>query len=205
VVVDLAASRPDGAVSVGAEKTETEGESHMTDQELQKKRYIAAAIDIAIAIAIGLAFGILGAVVGFAGARSESSTAMMYVARVLSFLGALVSVGYMLGRDVLGGGRSIGKKVQNINVVTAAGQPIGFMDSAKRNVIFAIGSLFGLLSSTLQLVPCLGDVVACLLTPLAVLGGLASLVAVIIELVKISQDPNGVRLGDQWAGTRVTY
>lgn len=178
----------------------------MTDKELQNKRFIAAGIDIAIAIAIGVAFALLGFVVGFAGARSSgSSTAIMYVGRVLGFLGALVSVGYMLGRDVLGGGRSIGKKIQNINVVTTAGHPITFMDSAKRNVIFAIGSLFGLLSSTLQLVPCLGDAVACLLTPLALLGAFASLVAAVVELVKISQDPNGVRLGDQWANTRVTY
>ncbi len=182
-----------------------EGESHMTDQELQKKRYIAAAIDIAIAVAIGFAFGAMGAVLGIVIGRSGPSTAMLYAIRILGFLGALVSLGYMLGRDVLGGGRSIGKKIQNINVVTTSGQPIGFMDSVKRNAIFAIGSLFGLLSSTLQLVPCLGDAVACLLTPLSVLGGLASLAAAVVELVKISQDPNGVRLGDGWANTRVTY
>ena len=110
----------------------------MTDKELQNKRFIAAGIDIAIAIAIGVAFALLGFVVGFAGARSSgSSTAIMYVGRVLGFLGALVSVGYMLGRDVLGGGRSIGKKIQNINVVTTAGHPITFMDSAKRNVIYS--------------------------------------------------------------------
>ncbi len=178
----------------------------MTDQELQKKRYIAAAIDIAIAIAIGLAFGAMSTVLGIVVGRSgNAGPVMLYAIRIVGFLGALVSVGYMLGRDVLGGGRSLGKKMQNINVVTAAGQPIGFMDSAKRNAIFAIGSLLGLLSSTLQLVPCLGDAVACLLMPLTVLGGVASLVAAVIELVKISQDPNGVRLGDGWAGTRVTY
>jgi uncharacterized RDD family membrane protein YckC len=143
---------------------------------------------------------------GFVLARSSSGGGVMvYAVRVLGFLSSLVTVGYMLGRDVLGGGRSIGKKVQNIRVVTAAGQPIGFVDSAKRNAIFAIGSLLGLLSSTLQLVPCLGDAVACVLMPLTVLGGIASFVAAVIELVKISQDPNGVRLGDGWAGTRVTY
>ncbi len=183
----------------------------MTDQELQKKRYIAAAIDIAIGVGIGLAFGVLSAILGFTLGRmggrigGGSGVALMYGVRIVGFLGALVAVGYVLGRDMLGGGRSLGKKLQGINVVTTAGQPIGMMDSVKRNIIFGIGSLLGLLSATLQLVPCIGDAAACLLAPLNILGYVVGIVAVILELVKISQDPNGVRLGDQWAGTRVTY
>lgn len=180
----------------------------MTDKELQKKRLIAAAIDVAIGIAIGLAFGLVSVVLGLVVGRMGSGgggAAAMYGVRILAFLGALVSVGYMLGRDVLGGGRSLGKKFQNINVVTTAGQPIGFMDSVKRNIIFGIGSLLGLVSATLKLVPCLGDAVACVLVPLNILGYVVAIVAVIIEIVKITQDPAGIRLGDQWANTRVTY
>jgi uncharacterized RDD family membrane protein YckC len=118
-------------------------------------------------------------------------------------LGALVALGFVVGRDILAGGSSIGKKTQGIRVVTTAGGPISFMDSAKRNAFFAIGAAFGLLSATLRLIPCLGDAVSCLLTPLYVLGGLASLVVAIIEIVKIVQDPEGIRLGDNFAGTRV--
>jgi uncharacterized RDD family membrane protein YckC len=176
----------------------------MTDQELQKKRLIAAAIDIAIAVAIGIAFAIAGVVLGFAIGRA-SHGAGMYAGRILGFLGAAVSLGYILSRDVLAGGRSFGKQTQNIRVVTTAGQPITITDSAKRNLIFGISGVFWLLSATLQLVPCLGDAVACLLLPLNLLAGLATLAAGIVEIVKITQEPEGVRLGDQWADTRVTY
>lgn len=176
----------------------------MTDQELQKKRLIAAAIDIAIALAIGIAFTIASWVLGFAIGRA-SHTAGMYAGRILGFLSAVVSLGYILSRDVLAGGRSFGKQTQNIRVVTAAGQPIAFADSAKRNLIFGVSGVFWLLSATLQLVPCVGDAVACLLLPLNLLAGLATLAAGVIEIIKITQEPEGVRLGDQFANTRVTY
>jgi uncharacterized RDD family membrane protein YckC len=180
----------------------------MTDSQLQQKRLIAAAIDIGISIVISCVFWAVALVLGFVLTRASGGggggrVALLYVPRVLGFLGAAIGLGYVLGRDLLGGGRSLGKKLQNIRVVTASGAPIGAVDSIKRNAIFAIGSAFGMLSATLQLVPCLGDVVACVILPLAWLGYVVSLVAVIVELVKITQDPAGIRLGDQFAATRV--
>lgn len=175
----------------------------MTDQELQKKRLIAAAIDVAIAVAIGFAFAIAGTVVGFAVTRA-SHAAGPIAASFLNLLGSIVSLGYILARDVLAGGRSFGKQLQGIHVVNAAGQPVTFTESAMRNAIFAIGSTLGVLAAVIGLLPCLGAFVNCLLTPLWLLGGLASLGAGIFELVKITQDPEGIRLGDQWANTRVT-
>ena len=41
--------------------------------------------------------------------------------RILGFLGSLISLGYILGRDVVAGDRSLGKKIQDIRVVTTAG------------------------------------------------------------------------------------
>jgi uncharacterized RDD family membrane protein YckC len=176
----------------------------MTDRDLQQKRIVAAVIDIGIAIVVFIGFWVVGAALGFAVARSGADSGVSgYAGRVLSFLGSLISFGYVVGRDVLGGGRSLGKKFQNIRVVTVTGAPIGFMESARRNAIFAIGSALGLLSATLQLLPCLGDAVACMLLPLTVVGGLFSLGAAIFEIIKITQHPEGIRMGDQMAGTRV--
>lgn len=176
----------------------------MTDADLQQKRIIAALIDIAIAIAISLAFGIVSWVVG-AGVSSTTSSAVAgtYVPRILGFLGSLISLAYILGRDVIAGDRSIGKKIQNIRVVTTAGAPITINESARRNGIFAIGAALGFLSSALQLIPCLGDAVACLLMPLMLLGVLVAVGAAVYEILQITQQPDGIRFGDRTAGTRV--
>lgn len=176
----------------------------MTDRDLQQKRYIAAAIDIAVAIGIGLAFGLVGMIAGFAFTRATSTSMVgVYLPRVVAFVGSLVSLGYILGRDLVAGDRSLGKQLQGIRVVTVAGAPIGFMESARRNAIFAIGSALGVISTTLQLVPCLGDAVSCLLLPVWILGALISLAAAVYELLQITQRNDGVRYGDQLAGTRV--
>jgi uncharacterized RDD family membrane protein YckC len=116
---------------------------------------------------------------------------------------ALVSLAYVLGRDVLGNGRSLGKKFQDIRVITVAGAPVGLIDSVKRNAIFAIGTVLGAIAATLRLVPCLGDAVVCLMTPLFFLALLLLVAAVIVEIVKITQDQQGIRFGDEMAGTRV--
>ena len=176
----------------------------MTDRDLQQKRYIAAAIDVVVAIGLGLAFGLVGMIAGFAFTRSTSTSMIgVYLPRVVTFVGSLVSLGYILGRDLVAGDRSLGKQVQSIRVVTVAGGAIGFMESARRNAIFAIGSALGVISSTLRLVPCLGDAVSCLLMPVWILGALISLGAAVYELLQITQRPDGVRYGDQMAGTRV--
>ena len=176
----------------------------MTDSELQQKRLVAAAIDIGIAFVVMLVFSVGAFVVAMvAGHSTEGIGVVGYIGRILGFLGSALGAVYVFGRDVLASGNSIGKKMQGIRVVTTGGGPIGFMDSAKRNLFFGIGSILGLVSSTLRLIPCLGDVVACLLTPLFFLGIGVSVVVAIIEVVKITQDPAGIRMGDSFAGTRV--
>ena len=176
----------------------------MTDRDLQQKRILAGLIDIGVAIAISLAFMVVSLVLGFGlGSATDSSVVGNYVPRILGFLGAVISLGYILGRDVVAGDRSIGKKIQNLRVVTTTGAPITFMDSARRNGIFAIGSALGLLSATLQLIPCLGDAAACMLMPLTLLGIVVSIGAAIYEILQITQQPDGIRFGDKTAGTRV--
>jgi uncharacterized RDD family membrane protein YckC len=176
----------------------------MTDRDLQQKRIIAGLIDIGIAIAISLGFMIASLILGVGLRTATSSHAVSsYIPRILGFLGALISLGYILGRDVVAGDRSIGKKIQDIRVVTTTGAPIDFMTSARRNGIFAIGSALGFLSATLQLIPCLGDAVACMLMPLTLLGIVVSIGAAIYEILQITQQPEGIRFGDRTAGTRV--
>lgn len=176
----------------------------MTDRDLQQKRIIAGLIDIAVAIAISLAFIIVGMVLGAGiGMATDGTGVSGYIPRILGFLGALISLGYILGRDIVAGDRSIGKKIQDIRVVTTTGAPITFNESARRNGIFAIGSGLGFLSATLMLIPCLGDAVACMLMPLQLLGMVVSVGAAIYEILQITQHPEGIRFGDKTAGTRV--
>jgi hypothetical protein len=177
----------------------------MTDRDLQQKRIVAGLIDIGIAVAIWMVFAMLSTVITLAMSRTTGSGVVStMLPRFLGFVGSLAGLGYVLGRDVLAGGRSLGKQLQGIRVVTTGGGlPIALMDSVRRNALFAIGSALGLISATLQLVPCLGDIAACVLWPLTVLGGFVSLGVAIFEMIKISQDPDGIRMGDQMANTRV--
>ena len=127
----------------------------------------------------------------------------MLLHRIADFVIAILTLGYVLGRDVLAGDRSLGKKLMEIRVLTTRNAAIGFMESLKRNGIFAVGSTLNLVRATFQLVPCLGDAVACLMLPLFFLSWLIGIAAVIVEVVKIVTQPDGRRFGDEWAGTRV--
>ena len=79
-----------------------------------------------------------------------------------------------------------------------AGQAAGLFSGA-----CTISAALGVVSGILGLLPCLGDIVRCLLMPVWILGILVSLGAAIFEIVKIVQDPEGIRMGDQMAGTKV--
>lgn len=174
----------------------------MTDAALQQKRLVAAVIDIAVGLGIAIVVVILTVVAGFV-LEFASSTAAAYAGRIFNLVGALAMLAYVLGRDVLFEGRSLGKKTQDLRVVGASGGLVSLEESARRNALFALGSALGVVAATLQLLPCLGDVVTCLLTPLWALGIFASFAAAIVEVVMIVQDPAGIRFGDKFARTRV--
>jgi hypothetical protein len=178
----------------------------MTDNDLQNKRLMAAAIDIGVYVVILGVFWVLSMIVGFALGRVGSEgggVALLFAMRLVNFLGSILILGYVLGRDMIANGRSLGKQLVDIRVLTKGGGAIGFEQSARRNAIFAVGALLGLIAATLQLVPCLGDALVCLMTPLFVLSWVFGIAAVIVEIIKITQDPAGVRFGDEWGGTRV--
>jgi len=174
------------------------------DSDLQQRRLMAAAIDVGIAfilaIAIGLTFLVLRVVVGSVAGYGAT---YFLIHRLLTLVLFGVQLAYMLGRDVFGGGRSLGKKTQDVRVVAASGAPLTIVDSVKRNAIFSLGAAMAFVVAILQVVPCLGTALGCLLSPLIILGGLVSLGAAAFELYKIIDDPEGIRLGDQMAGTRV--
>jgi len=174
----------------------------MQDSDLQQKRLMAAAIDAAIAIAIAVVFGTIANVMGVgAGLAGRGGGFMGFVPHIIAFVGAAVLLAYVLLRDSIVSGQSVGKKIMGLRVVLTSGQPMTLMDGVKRNALFAIGSALGLISATLQLLPCLGG---CLAWPLWILDSLATFAIVVIEVFNIIQDPNGVRLGDKMAYTRVT-
>jgi uncharacterized membrane protein len=117
---------------------------------------------------------------------------------IIPFVGGIIGALYMLFRDALPiealEYKSIGKKLLKLSVVRTEGSAsrIDYGTSAKRNWMFALGPVM----MFLLFIPIVGWV-------LDILIGIACLVLVIIELVKIFSDPQGLRLGDKMAGTKV--
>ena len=62
---------------------------------------------------------------------------------IVSLMGAVTGLGYVLLRDVLVGGQSLGKKMQGLRAVTSAGASVSVADSARRNALFALGPVLG--------------------------------------------------------------
>lgn len=111
--------------------------------------------------------------------------------QVLPFVGWILGAAYILFRDALPiealGNKSIGKNVMKLDIVVE-GDPNGkidYMRSAQRNITLAIGSF--------SAIPIIGWFI---LFPL-------SLILIIIETIKVFTDPQGKRIGDNIAATRV--
>ena len=110
-------------------------------------------------------------------------------------LGQLLSMAYLLLRDVLlyeltraesWRGKSIGKRLVNLEVVALDGERLTWEKSVKRNLPLVLGSIALWLPRFLRE----------LLT-------LAAVALILIEIVLILSDPRGRRLGDKWANTEV--
>jgi hypothetical protein len=116
----------------------------------------------------------------------------------IPFVGGIIGALYMLFRDALPiealEYKSIGKKLLKLSVVKNDGSSgrIDYATSAKRNWMFALGPIM----LFLLFIPILGWI-------LDILIAIGSFVLVIIELVKIFSDDQGLRLGDKMADTRV--
>jgi len=88
--------------------------------------------------------------------------------------------------------RSLGKRIMKLEVVRLDGAPMDLVTSARRNWPLAFGSLV----QVLLFIPFLGWA----LIPFV---GIAALVLVVIEIVKVFTAAQARRLGDEMAGTRV--
>ncbi|MBZ4665331.1 RDD family protein [Mahella sp.] len=111
--------------------------------------------------------------------------ALTYLMGSIPFIGGVIGFFYMLLRDGLLDGQSIGKKLLDIRVVTDHGA-VTYGDSIKRNIIFAIPSLF-------MTILVIGWIIS----------GVIGAIIYIVEIVKAMNDPEGKRYGDVWAGTKV--
>ncbi|HXF03814.1 MAG TPA: RDD family protein [Blastocatellia bacterium] len=114
----------------------------------------------------------------------------------IPLVGWIASGVYMLVRDGLKLGfadhRSVGKKLMKLRPVRLDGQPMDITTSVRRNLVFVIGmvgALFGI-------IPFVGWFIAIIL-------GILAVAVVLIELALIATDPEGRRLGDKLAGTKV--
>jgi|GEM_PF-297020 len=174
----------------------------MTNSELQKNRFIAALIDFLVAFAIYVVFAILSVIFAFIHAA---------IGALMSVIGALAVMGFFLARDMIFSGNSLGKKMMKIKIVTAGGEPLTFTHSAKRNFVFAVPYLFLFIQNLLgfigailpSAITCLAGAVGLILWVLQVIIALAVLGFIIWEIITITKEPEGVRWGDQFAGTRV--
>jgi len=103
------------------------------------------------------------------------------------FIGGIAGAVYMLIRDGLMKGASLGKKLLNLQVINqATGQPASYEESIRRNLIFAVPVVFAI-------IPFFGWIVSSLL----------SIIVYLLEGIAVLQDPSGIRVGDKFAKTQV--
>jgi len=108
---------------------------------------------------------------------------LFFWARVGDYFAWILAGGYLLVKDGLHSGQSLGKKVFGLRVVNVdMKRPGDITDSVKRNLIFFIPGLF-------RFVPFLGSLIAT--------------VVFAIELYFIFNDVQGLRWGDNFARTMV--
>ncbi len=111
------------------------------------------------------------------------------IANLLSFIpvvGWLIGFFYMLLRDALTESGSPGKKVLNLQVTTVQGGRVTYVESIRRNIIFAIPTVF-------SIIPIVGTIISIIL----------ALIVYLVELLAMVSDPEGRRYGDRWADTVV--
>lgn len=103
---------------------------------------------------------------------------------------------YLVGRDGFEAGplrfRSVGKYVMGLGLRRLDGRPMDLETSLRRNWMFGLGTLAGVL----VLLPVIGG----LLAPVVSLTGFA---LILVEIYNVYTDPAGQRWGDQFGATRV--
>ncbi len=114
----------------------------------------------------------------------------------IPFIGGIIGGLYILLRDGLDlefmDKRSIGKKLIKLRPVRLDGQPMDPLTSAKRNLPLCVG----MIGTIFWVIPILGWIVALLF-------GVVGLVLGLMELILVLTDPEGRRMGDKLAQTKV--
>lgn len=107
-------------------------------------------------------------------------------------LGPIAAVVYILISDGLMSGRSIGKRIIGLRVIVndESEAPCDFKRSLVRNAMFACLIIWHLVMSW---IPYLGIVLA----------SLAWAAVIVVEMLLIYAEEDGIRFGDQIAGTKV--
>jgi uncharacterized RDD family membrane protein YckC len=112
------------------------------------------------------------------------------VGSILPLVGGILGAAYILLKDGLElefmDKRSLGKKLMKLRPVRLDGNAMDMNTSISRNWPLAIGSL-------VSIIPLLG----------LILGPLVGSIFGLIELILVVTDPEGRRLGDKMAGTKV--
>jgi len=152
-------------------------------KRVPNKRVCAFLIDVFI---INLAYSVLTAV----------------IAGIPDISFSLVSIAYLLVRDALIRGQSIGKYAVGLRVVDMEGQPCDIRRSVIRNLIFIVPVLiFGIVSllpEPVESAPGVPDI------PPYVIGLLFIALAIyVIEYIVIHRSSEARRFGDRMAGTKV--
>ena len=164
----------------------------MEDSKLQNDRLIAMAIDIGILIVLGVVGFLIHMIFSFVGRGIGGA-----IGGLIS--GAIVAA-FMATRDIIFKGNSIGKHVMKIKVVDASTNgPITLVQSVKRNIFFVIPPALSAIFSIFSIIPFLGIITGII----DLLVGLAALVFFVVEVIKIVSTPEGIRIGDNLAKTKV--
>lgn len=164
----------------------------MTDSKLQNDRLLAMAIDIGILIVLGVIAAIIHLIFSFVGRGIGSA--------IGGLISGVLIAAFMAARDIIFKGNSIGKHVMKLKVVDASTNgPITLIQSIKRNIFFVIPPALSAIFSLFSIIPFVGIITGII----DLLIGLAALVFFVIEVIKIVSTPDGIRIGDNLAGTKV--
>lgn len=110
--------------------------------------------------------------------------AFCIVLYIIPILGWIIGTVYILLRDGLFGGKSLGKKILGLKTINLEkNQNANFVDSILRNLTLAFAYI-------LMLIP--------------VIGWIAAPIIIITEALFILSDEKGIRFGDRLANTQVT-
>ena len=114
--------------------------------------------------------------------KSVDLIIILAAAELLPKAGFLAGVGYMLIGDGLSGGRSIGKRLFGLVVLDGEGSACQVKESILRNMVLAVGII---------------------LWKVPLVGWLLTIVIFVLEFIILVGSPEGKRIGDEIANTRV--